>query len=365
MTIFNLPDLGEGLLEAEIHEWFVKEGDAVQQDQAIVSMETAKAVVDVPAPQAGIIKKLYGAPGTIIRTGTPLMEFVKAENQPTSSTVVGKLEEKQDVQLKHIESTATNSEYIKATIQTKRLANQLGVSLREVNPTGEFGLITDEDVQTYAKSHQGTSLKNAEPLIGVRRQMAIAMQQSHQQVVPVTIYDDANITHWSSPFDITVRLIQAICIAAKAEPALNCWFNGHERSILKEVHCGIAMDSQDGLFVPVIENAQNCSTAELRQQINELKIGVAERTLAPQRFQNASITLSNFGKFAGKYASPIIVPPMVSILAVGRLFKEPKLESGNMIEATKLPLSLTFDHRAITGGEATRFLGALIHALEK
>jgi 2-oxoisovalerate dehydrogenase E2 component (dihydrolipoyl transacylase) len=141
--------------------------------------------------------------------------------------------------------------------------------------------------------------------------------------------------------------------------------NGHERSLLKEVNCGIAMDSQDGLFVPVIENAQDCSASELREHINALKIGVAERTLPPQRFQNASITLSNFGKFAGKYASPIIVPPMVSILAAGRLFKEPKLESGSIIEATKLPLSLTFDHRAITGGEATRFLGALIHALEK
>jgi 2-oxoisovalerate dehydrogenase E2 component (dihydrolipoyl transacylase) len=225
MTIFNLPDLGEGLLEAEIHEWYVKEGDEVQQDQPIVSMETAKAVVDVPAPQAGVIKKLYGTPGTIVRTGAPLMEFVKAENKQTSSTVVGNLEEKQDIQLKHIEPAAVSSEYIKATIQTKRLANQLGVSLRDINPTGEYGLITEEDVKTYAKSHQGTSLRNAEPLTGVRRQMAIAMQQSHQQVVPVTIYDDADITHWTSPFDITVRLIEAICIAAKTEPALNCWFN--------------------------------------------------------------------------------------------------------------------------------------------
>lgn len=364
MTIFNLPDLGEGLLEAEIHEWYIKEGDEVHQDQPIVSMETAKAVVDVPAPQAGIIKKLYGTPGTIIRTGTPLIEFEKLDNQQTSSTVVGSLEEKQDIQLTHLELSNPNSQ-IKATIQTKRLANQLGISLRDINPTGDYGLITEEDVRTFAKSHQGASFKNGEALTGVRRQMAIAMQQSHQQVVPVTIFDDADISHWKSPFDITVRLIQAICAAVKIEPALNAWFNGHERRLFDEVNCGIAMDSQEGLFVPVIENAHACTSTELRNQINELKIGVSERSLAPHRFQNASITLSNFGKFAGKYASPIIVPPMVAILATGRLFKEPKFQAGSVIESTKLPLSLSFDHRAITGGEATRFLGAVIHKLEK
>ena len=124
------------------------------------------------------------------------------------------------------------------------------------------------------------------------------------------------------------------------------------------------MDSKDGLFVPVIEQAQCKTPEQLREEINQLKIGVANRSLPPQRFQNASITLSNFGKFAGKYASPIIVPPMVAILAVGRLFKEVKMGENGPIEATKLPLSLTFDHRAITGGEATRFLGYMIQSLE-
>jgi 2-oxoisovalerate dehydrogenase E2 component (dihydrolipoyl transacylase) len=359
MTIFNLPDLGEGLLDAEIHEWYVQEGDEVKQDQPIVSMETAKAVVDVPAPQAGIIKKRYGDVGSIIRTGSPLIEFNQIEQQ-TSSTVVGKLEEKHDIALQHFDKSAPQHHISRATIATKRLANQLGVNLDQLQGTGEFGLITAVDVAQAATQHTGQK----EALKGVRRQMAQAMELSHQQVVPVTIYDDADITSWVSPYDITVKLIQALCFASSQEPSLNAWFNGHERELLNDVHLGVAMDSKDGLFVPVIEQAQSKTPEQLREEINRLKIGVANRSLPPQSFQNASITLSNFGKFAGKYASPIIVPPMVAILAVGRLFKELKMGQHGPIEATRLPLSLTFDHRAITGGEATRFLGAMIQFLE-
>jgi 2-oxoisovalerate dehydrogenase E2 component (dihydrolipoyl transacylase) len=367
MTIFNLPDLGEGLLEAEIHEWYVKEGDTVQQDQPIVAMETAKAVVDVPAPQAGIIKKIYGQPGTIIRTGAPLIEFVAQETAQSSATVVGKLEEKQEMNLEHlIDTTIATNMTPKATVQTKRLAQRLGVDLNTVIGTGSYGVITAEDVERFVPKHALlTEHSHKEPLKGVRRQMALAMQQSHQQVVPVTIYDDADISNWQTPFDISVRLIQAICFACQEEPSLNAWFNGHERILFDEVHLGLAMDSQDGLFVPVIKNAQALNDFELRQNINVLKTGVIERSLAPEQFQNATITLSNFGKFAGKYASPIIVPPMVAILAVGRLFKTPTIQQEQLSEAVKLPLSLSFDHRAITGGEATRFLGAIITALEK
>jgi 2-oxoisovalerate dehydrogenase E2 component (dihydrolipoyl transacylase) len=354
MTIFNLPDLGEGLLEAEIHEWYVKEGDTVNQDQPLVAMETAKAVVDVPAPQTGIIKKIYGECGSIIRTGSPLIEFEATE---TSSTVVGKLEEKADMVLNHLEAQMQHPRP-KATLATRRLANQLGVKLEEVKPTGELGLITAEDVSTLAKSKpQGQS----ETLRGVRRQMALAMESSHQQVVPVTIYDEADISHWQKPYDISVNLIEAIQAAIQVEPGLNSWFNGQERTLFQALNLGLAMDNQDGLFVPVIHDTQSYNRMALREKINALKEQVQARSLPPEAFQNATFTLSNFGKFAGKFASPIVVPPMVAILAVGRLFQVPGLD---LKPKDKLPLSLSFDHRAITGGEATRFLGALIQYLE-
>lgn len=359
MTIFNLPDLGEGLTEAEIHEWYVKEGDEIQQDMPMVAMETAKAVVDVPAPFTGIIHKCFGTPGSIINTGAPLVEFKSVLG---SSTVVGELKETPDMVLKHIHLEKNDIATPKATHAIKRLANQLNVDWQSVIGTGELGMITNEDIKKHAKQNPQT---HAQALKGVRRQMALAMELSHRHVVPVTIYDDADITNWNSPYDISVRLIQAICHAVKQEPSLNGWFNDNERALLDDVNLGIAMDSKDGLFVPVITKAQTLDEFQLRAKINELKNQVALRQLSTEQMQHASFTLSNFGKFAGKYASPVVVPPMVAILAVGRLFKEPKFGNQGVIEATKLPLSLTFDHRAITGGEATRFMGELIKALEQ
>ena len=360
MTIFNLPDLGEGLPEAEIHEWYVKEGDVVQADQPLVAMETAKAVVDVPAPQAGTIKKCYGDVGTIIRTGMPLIEF-EAITQSSSQTVVGQLEEKINISLGHMNSPANTSNYPKATLAIRRYIQKLNLPIEDIHCTGEYGLITKADVDHYASQHTTSSFNSdmgkIEPLKGVRRQMAIAMTESHQQVVPVTIFDEVDISHWQSPFDISVRLIQAICHAAKKEPALNAWFNGQERQLFDHVNLGLAIDSSDGLFVPVLSQADTQTNEQLRTIINTLKTGVAERSLPPQSFHGATITLSNFGKFAGKFASPIIVPPMVAILAVGRLSKN------NL--STTLPLSLSFDHRSVTGGEATRFLGAVMQFLQQ
>ena len=368
MTIFYLPDLGEGLPEAEIHEWFVKEGDEVKKDQPIVAMETAKAVVEVPAPQSGVIKKLYGQVGSLIKTGQPLMEFTSLD-KPTSSTVVGQLEEHQDVGLHHIQSNITHPGLPKATFSVKKLAAQLGVSLENIVGTGAYGVITTEDVKMHAPSTKSKS-PNAddvfiEPIIGVRRQMMKTMQLSHQEVVPVSIYDEANIAHWKKPYDITVKLIQSICYAAQKEPALNAWFQNEERKIFKNVNLGLAVDSDDGLFVPVIKNTNQLSSEQLRLAINDCKKGVQERSLTPEAFQNGTIILSNFGRFAGKFANPIIVPPMVAIIAVGKLFDSVVATSEGFASQTKLPISLTFDHRPLTGGEATRFLGAMIEFLEK
>lgn len=354
MTIFNLPDLGEGLPEAEIHEWFIKEGDEVKKDQAIVAMETAKAVVEVPAPQPGIIKKLYGQPGTLIKTGQPLMEFESLEKK-TSSTVVGELQEHGEVQLTHLQNPFSSSSLPKASFTVKRLALQLGVDLQDVVGTGEFGVIRAEDVKAHAKP----------AITGVRRQMLKTMELSHQQVVPVSIYDQADIAHWKKPYDVTVRMIQAICYALQKEPGLNAWFNGQATELHSDVNLGLAVDSSDGLFVPVIHHAQQFNAEQLRASIEACKIGVEKRSLPPEAFQKATIILSNFGRFAGRYANPIIVPPMVAIIAVGRLFDEVVETNDGFAIHKKLPISLTFDHRPLTGGEATRFLGALIEHLQK
>ena len=197
--------------------------------------------------------------------------------------------------------------------------------------------------------------------------MLASMVQSHQEIVPVSIYDEADIHAWKSNSDITVRLIQAIVAGCLAEPALNAWFDTRHsaRKCFKEVNLGVAMDSDEGLFVPVIHQANQKSTDELRTLIERYKQEVKTRSIAAENLKGATITLSNFGKFAGRFASPIIVPPQTAILAVGRLFESAVVNKGELLAHRIVPLSLTFDHRAITGGEATRFLGAVIASLQQ
>ncbi|WED44393.1 dihydrolipoamide acetyltransferase family protein [Legionella cardiaca] len=369
MNIFNLPDLGEGLPDAEIHEWFVKEGDIVQADQPLVSMETAKAVVDVPCPQGGKIVKLFGKPGDVIKTGEPLVGFEAAETaRVDKGTVVGNLEESTDISEDNftIGSSHTASQRVKTTPAIRLLAKKLGVDLKSLTGTGEHGVITRDDVQSAA-SKKTELPEGFEALRGVRRAMLASMVQSHQEVVPVSIFDEADIQCWEPQNDITVRLIKAIVYACKKEPALNAWFNtAHSaRKCFTEVNLGLAMDSSDGLFVPVIHDAARQSDSKLRQMINDYKKDVQNRTVAAENLKGATITLSNFGKFAGRFASPIIVPPMVAILAVGRLYEGAVVQKDNIEKHRLLPLSLSFDHRAVTGGEATRFLGAVIESLQQ
>lgn len=369
MNIFNLPDLGEGLPDAEIHEWFVKEGDVVKADQPLVSMETAKAVVDVPCPQDGTIAKLFGKPGDVIKTGVPLVGFLASETpRADKGTVVGNLEESSEVSEDNftIGSTTTHQRS-KTTPAVRLLAKKMGVDLQKLTGSGEHGLITRMDVEAAAAAQKQVP-EGFEALRGVRRAMLNSMVQSHQEVVPVSIFDEADIECWKEGNDITIRLIKAITEACKAEPALNAWFNTQHgaRKCFKEVHLGLAMDNEEGLFVPVIHHAEQRSAEELRKTINDYKQSVQDRAVAPDALKGATITLSNFGKFAGRFASPIIVPPMVAILAVGRLYHAAVVTADDQIRSHRLlPLSLSFDHRAVTGGEATRFLGAVIKALQK
>lgn len=368
MKIFHLPDLGEGLAEAEIHEWYIKEGDTVKLDQPMVSMETAKAVVDVPAPVSGKIAKLFGKKGDIIKTHGPLVEFEGAALQKDQGTVVGNLEESATLLNESdviIGAARKSSASVKAMPAVRALAKELQVDLNAVKATGAQGQITAEDVKQAAGSKSKLS-GNVEALHGVRRSMAIAMTQSHQEVVPVTIIEDADVTGATRRTDFTGCLLQAMVAAAKAEPSLNAWYDGKnmERCLHEEVNIGLAMDTAEGLFVPVLKDVANKTPQALRETIDTFKKAVRSRAISPSDFQGATMTLSNFGTIAGRYANPIIVPPMVAILGCGKLRDEVRVRDGIMEIRRIAPLSLTFDHRAVTGGEATRFLGAVIKFLE-
>jgi 2-oxoisovalerate dehydrogenase E2 component (dihydrolipoyl transacylase) len=464
--VFLLPDLGEGLPDAEIVEWHVKVGDTVRLDEALVSMETAKAVVEVPAPCSGRLLRQAGGVGDIVATGTMLAEFEldpnlpqRAEAQDTghhhggahkgagnpvpdeatrddgdaltvhasdvggelldddepapkgepgaradAGTVVGAMQSSDRV---HVEA-ATSVGGVKAMPAVRALAKKLGVDLGRVAASGAGGVVTLADVkQAAARGDAGvrpvspgsqhparpepspgalrappspagkredraaagvaTAFDTDEPIRGVRRNMVRTMSAAHAEVVPTTLMDDADLHAWSPGEDTMARLIRALAVAARAEPAMNSWLDAKQGTLRRHsrVHVGIAVDSPDGLFVPALRDAQARDAHDLRAELNRLRDGVKARSLAPEELRDYTIMLSNFGVFAGKYATPVVVPPCVCILGAGRLHHAVVPVLGGIETHRVLPLSLTFDHRAATGGEAARFLRALIDDLQR
>jgi 2-oxoisovalerate dehydrogenase E2 component (dihydrolipoyl transacylase) len=395
VTTFNLPDLGEGLPEAEIVAWHVREGEQVETDQPLLSVETAKAVVDVPSPYSGRILKLHAKPGDTVQTGKPLVDFdlpagagpAAALESPASNQgmVVGHMASSSEELVEH--AVAGRRRHgararVRAAPAVRMLARRLGVELSSCRATGRHGLVSLDDVLALAKpsAPRATApavagLAEADRLRGLRKAMSHSMSLSRDEIAMCTIFDDADIERWADRRDITVRLVRAIVAGAKAEPALNAWFDpaaqlqagsaGPARKLMEQVHLAIAMDTPEGLIVPVLRNAGGQAPKQLRAAVNALKERARNRTLAPEELRDATFTLSNFGTLAGRYATPLVVPPTVAILGVGKLQRDVVAGASAPEIHTRLPLSLTFDHRCITGGEACRFLAAVITDLQQ
>ncbi|WP_031420825.1 dihydrolipoamide acetyltransferase family protein [Xanthomonas euvesicatoria] len=492
---FHLPDLGEGLPDATIVEWFVKEGDTVRLDDPLVSMETAKAVVEVPSPFSGTVVKLAGAAGDVIVTGSVLAQFALDASQPQradgqdtghshgpapthaptpstgdsaaghttrvvasdnggeiadadagdgssdrddAGTVVGAMQSSNAVQSEQ----AITVGGVRAMPVVRALARKLRVDLAQVRATGPDGTVTLADVKQAAAagtaqpspgahgaptspargrggpigdggraagsaadgrdrpatapllppagegarradegnarstlSASGKPMRTQSPgisaegqpeqLKGVRRNMARVMADAHTKVVPTTLNDDADLHAWQPGNDVTVRLVRGIVRACQAVPALNAWFDGDalSRTLHHQVDIGIAVDTEEGLFVPALRNADMLDAHGIREGVNRLRQQVESRSIASSELSGYTISLSNFGMFAGRYATPVVVPPCVAIVAAGRARYQLTPVMGGVETHKVMPLSLTFDHRAATGGEAARFLRALLDDL--
>ena len=491
LSVFRLPDLGEGLTEADVVEWYVAEGEAVALDQPVVALESAKAVVDVPSPVAGRVRRHCARPGETVATGAPLVEFEveggghagaadiaadavdaagigasggsgkppapvrPSDGSPASagadghlsfvrsdegSTPVGSNQRAapansdgrspptgsgegstragSDGPLPLVgpagHSTPAGPEERPALPRTERIdampaartkARALGVDLALVAGTGPGGRIRVADVERAAQrgrkpgqagdagERTGRGAEQAgrpaepagraagqaestaeragsapgEALRGVRKTMAERMALSRDRVVPVTVNEDADVGDWPIGEDVTVRLIRAVVAGCAAAPALNAWLDdgAGRRTLHRGVHLGIAADTGDGLFVPVLRDAGAREPAALRAEVDRLRAGAVARSLAPEELDGATITLSNFGMLAGRYGTPVVVPPQVAILGAGRAREEPAAQDGKVVVRRRLPLSLTFDHRACTGAEASRFLAAALADLER
>jgi pyruvate dehydrogenase E2 component (dihydrolipoamide acetyltransferase) len=360
MRTFKLPDLGEGMLEAEIVEWHVREGDAVLVDQPLVAVETDKAIVEVPSPQAGRILRLYGKPHDVVHVGAPLVGF-EGGDEADAGTVVGHMPVSRDVV---IPEAAVGVAHGGPSVKAAPAVHRLGVDLALVTPSGPNGLVTVRDVQRVAKLLEESG--PPETLRGVRRGMAQNMALAQREVAAATVIDDADIDAWPRGTDVTIRLVRSIVAGCRVAPQLNALYDraAGARRVMKKIDVGIAVDTPDGLFVPVLRDVANRDTQDLRGGLDRMRADVVARRIPVEELRGYTITLSNFGMIGARYAAPIVMPPTVAILGAGRIRDQVVAAGGQPAVHRVLPLSLTFDHRVVTGGEAARFLNAVIADLE-
>lgn len=387
MTDFRLPDLGEGLQDAEIIEWRVKEGDTVKVDDVILIVETAKAIVELPSPVSGKVARICIGEGETAHVGQVLIEY--AGHKVESVSVVGELTNALEQAEPELEtftvgyeeqgvksgaSIARKGQPSTALISPDIIAFARSLGMEKVLNEYPAENISKAMLAELYKSKQSVhaldtaAVEGQNALVslsGTKKLMAQAMMKSHQHVPAVTLFDDANVDHWSNE-DITVRVVKALIEACHKVPLLNAWFDEEAYAIqtFSDINIGIAVNSDEGLFVPVLREAQTLTDSMIRKIIDKMIRDVKSRKIKPQKLMGATISLSNFGTLSGRYATPIIVPPQVAIVGIGRKRKEPVVIDGQVGISEVLPISLSFDHRAATGADAAKFMQSIINTLE-
>ena len=253
---------------------------------------------------------------------------------------------------------------VRASPAVRTQARELGIDLASVKGTGPGGAVTSADLDVLKSS--AALAADYEPLRGVRRAMAVNMARSALEVPGSTVTDEVVVGHWPKDADVTLRLIRAVAAACRAEPALNASFDKTQmaRKLHTRIDLGVALNTGDGLFVPVLRDVSNRNDKDLRAGLEAMKRDVAARKVPAAELKGQTITLSNFGMIGGLNASLAIVPPQVAILGAGRIFNAVRPVDSEIRITKVMPLSLTFDHRVVTGAEATRFLNAVVADLK-
>lgn len=440
---FILPDLGEGVHEAELIRWRVKPGERVDEHQTLAEMETDKALVEVPSPWAGVIKDLNGKEGEILNVGSVLVTYdiggaassakpakAKAAAEPAAKvdtksngseshtaeredagTVVGNVGGTLSVSDRFKRrapehQTQTTSKKALATPAVRRIARDLGVDIHTVPGSGRGGRVTASDVENVAGSVQapssgsgsargragvgvssapaarpapitGDGIAERIPFRGVRRKIAEALRHSVSTTVHFTVVDEADVTALDAKrreyakvlgkkLSFLPFIMTAVCQALRKHPALNANVDDDKGEIIIKnvINLGCAVDTDHGLMVPVLQQAQSMSIVELSDQVAALAAGCRDRSIPREKLMGGTFTISNVGSYGGLFATPIINYPEVAILAAGRVH-EKVMTSGGMFYAGKsLPLSMSCDHRVVDGAEGARFLNTVVGLLE-
>lgn len=383
---FKLPDLGEGITEAELRKWLVREGDAVSEHQGIAEVETDKAVVEVPSPRRGRVVRLHQAEGAIVRVGDTLITIAEEGEQlrderPRSAGIVGTLPEAEDVGRAE---AYVNMRDILATPAVRALAREMGVSLEGVRGTGPRGSVTREDLTKAAASAAPPSDRHGDveriPLRGVRRTIARNLIAAQRTTAFVTTMDEADV---SDLWELRLRelqtmrdkgihltffpfFIKAVQHSLAEHPLLNASVDEGRDEIVVKKYCniGVAVDTPDGLMVPVVKDVANKSILDLAMEIQRLGERARERKVTLDEMKGSTFTITDFGHFGGTYATPVINYPDVAILGCGLIADRPWVKDGQVVPRKVLPLSLTFDHRVTDGADAASFLAKVAKYLE-
>ena len=400
---FNLPDLGEGLTEAEIVGWRVAVGDEVALDQEIVEVETAKASVVIPSPFAGEVLELHGEAGDTMQVGAPLITFSGADSgasgdesdaepgeEARTPNLVGYGATSDRSRRRRRGSRASAPEPapaptpapapVGATPRAKppvrKLAKDLGVDLRSVAPTGANGTISREDVRAAAGSPASsgpTRRPRADttiPVRGIRRTIANTMERSHAIPSAATWLEvDATglvrlqkalaARHPEERITGLAIMCRLVVEALREVPQLNARWSDDEITLLGGIHLGIAVATDRGLVVPVLRDADARSIRGIATRMSELVEGARQNTLPPADLIGSTFTITNFGALGMDGGIPLINHPEVGILGMGRLVDRPHAERGTVVVRPTMTLSLSFDHRVADGAEASRFLSVL------
>ncbi len=354
---FKLPDLGEGLTEGEVARWLVAEGDVIGEDDPLVEIQTDKATVDIPSPYAGTVLRILVAEGDVAPVGATLVVIGEPGEAVPEDAPVAAAEARSAA----VPTTSQASGgRVQATPVVRRVAQELGVGLSAVAGTGPGGRITEDDVRAAAAAG-GEGRR--EPLRGVRRLIAEHMTRAHREVPPVTWVEECDFE--AVELDQLVASVVHACAASLAEfPELNARLDGDAIVYLDRYDIGVAVQTEQGLVVPVVRGADAKSVEEIDAEVRRLADAARAGALKPEELRDSTFTVTSAGKLAGLFQTPIVNHPEVAILSVGRVAPRAVVRDGEVVVRRTGTIALTFDHRVVDGARAAEFGLSVIARLE-
>jgi pyruvate dehydrogenase E2 component (dihydrolipoamide acetyltransferase) len=359
---FKLPDLGEGLTEGEVARWLVAEGQDVAEDEPLVEIQTDKTTVEIPSPAAGVVSRILVPEGQVVPVGTVLVVIGADGAEPVSQA------SPKSVSGSEPQTPARSGGAGRATPLVRRIAKELGVDLASLSGSGPGGRITEDDVRAAAGEQVAQSHKlpegRREPLRGVRRVVAEHMARAHREVPAVTWVEECDFTHVDLKL-LVPTLLKACAVSLQEFPELNARFDGDAIVYLERYDLGIAVQTEQGLVVPVVRDCAERSINELRADVERLADAARAGTLKPEELRGSTFTVTSAGKLAGLFQTPIVNHPEVAILSVGRVAERPVVRDGRVTTAPVGYVSVTFDHRVVDGARAAEFGLAVIRRLEQ